>query len=167
METKRKKSSSRESSSSEEYLVNDISWKLIDKYFTDNPNNLVKHHLDSFNDFFENGIFNIFRENNPLKFVNENSKINIYLGGKQGDLIYIGKPTIFDETSNDRSKHYMYPNDARLRNMTYAVSIHYDIFIEYFNNNELIHSDTKVGIYLGRFPIMLQSKLCILNSLII
>jgi DNA-directed RNA polymerase II subunit RPB2 len=168
IETKRKKNS-RESESSEyssdgESLVNDISWKIVDKYFTDNPNNLVKHHLDSFNDFFENGIFNIFRENNPLKFVNENNKINIYLGGKDGGLIYIGKPTIYDETSGDRSKHYMYPNDARLRNMTYAVSIHYDIFIEYFINDEII-TDTKTGIYLGRFPIMLQSKLCILNGL--
>jgi DNA-directed RNA polymerase II subunit RPB2 len=165
MESKRKKNNSSESNSTEESLVNDFSWKIIDKYFTENPNNLVKHHLDSFNDFFENGIFNIFRENNPLKFVNENSKINIYLGGKNGDLIYIGKPTIYDETSSDRSKHYMYPNDARLRNMTYAVSIHYDVLFEFFINNDVIHTDTKKGIYLGRFPIMLQSKLCILNGL--
>ena len=91
IETKKKKNSreseSSEYSSDEESLVNDISWKIVDKYFTDNPNNLVKHHLDSFNDFFENGIFNIFRENNPIKFVNENNKINIYLGGKDAGLI--------------------------------------------------------------------------------
>jgi len=160
----REKKREKKSSLKEKDIVNDISWKIIDKYFTENPNNLVKHHLDSFNDFFENGLFNIFRENNPLKFVNENSKINIYLGGKDGNLIYIGKPIIFDETSN-RSKHYMYPNDARLRNMTYAVSIHYDIYIEYFINDEIIKKDTKQQIYLGRFPIMLQSKLCILNGL--
>jgi hypothetical protein len=60
METKRKKSSSekdfdsseKDFGSREELVVNDISWKIIDKYFADNPNNLVKHHLDSFNDFF-------------------------------------------------------------------------------------------------------------------
>ena len=34
----------------------DISWKLIDKYFVDNPNNLVSHHLESYNEFFRNGI---------------------------------------------------------------------------------------------------------------
>ena len=160
----RERSSSERSSSEKEHLVNDYSWRIIDKYFTDNPNNLVKHHLDSFNDFIENGMFHIFKENNPLKFVNENYKINIYLGGKDGNLIYIGKPIIYDETS-DRSKHYMYPNDARLRNMTYAVSIHYDIYIEYFINDEIIKEDTKEQIYLGRFPIMLQSKLCLLNGL--
>ena len=31
-----------------------ISWKLIDKYFNDNPNCLVSHHLESFNEFVRN-----------------------------------------------------------------------------------------------------------------
>ena len=26
--------------------MEDVSWKLIDKYFQDNPHNLVAHHLD-------------------------------------------------------------------------------------------------------------------------
>ena len=39
------------------------------KYFQDNPNILVKHHLDSYNDFFNNKIFNIFKEKNPIKFL--------------------------------------------------------------------------------------------------
>ena len=46
-----------------------IAWNLIDKYFKDNPYNLVAHHLDSYNDFFSKGIFQIFRENNPIRFV--------------------------------------------------------------------------------------------------
>ena len=33
-----------------------ISWKLIDKYFNDNPHNLVAHHLESYNSFFNEGI---------------------------------------------------------------------------------------------------------------
>ena len=28
-------------------------WLIIDKYFNDNPNNLVAHHLDSYNSFFK------------------------------------------------------------------------------------------------------------------
>ena len=27
-------------------------WSIIDKYFNDNPNYLVAHHLDSYNSFF-------------------------------------------------------------------------------------------------------------------
>ena len=33
-------------------MNSELPWKIIDKYFKDNPNALVKHHLDSYNDFF-------------------------------------------------------------------------------------------------------------------
>ena len=49
--------------------LNNISWKIIDKYFTENKNNLVDHHLDSYNYFFKHGINNIFKENNPIRFL--------------------------------------------------------------------------------------------------
>ena len=62
----------------------------------------------------------------------------------------------------------MYPNDARLRNMTYGITIHYDVevdFIYYKGEEKIEHSINLDKIYLGRFPIMLQSDLCILKSL--
>jgi DNA-directed RNA polymerase II subunit RPB2 len=154
-------------------LLTNVSWKLIDKYFTDNPNNLVAHHLESYNDFFNNGINRIFRENNPIRFVereDESDKLGkrneclLYLGGKDGSKIYLGKPIIYDENNT----HYMYPNDARLRNMTYGITIHYDVdvdFVYYVGEEKKEHSMTLDKIYLGRFPIMLQSDLCILKSL--
>jgi DNA-directed RNA polymerase II subunit RPB2 len=177
------KSSSKKSQSKKSKIdINeDISWKLLDKYFTQDPNYLVRHHLDSYNNFFENGIFNIFKENNPIKFIEREddtsqdkkvSEINIYLGGKEGKLLYFGKPIIYD-SSSDKNKHYMYPNDARLRNMSYSITIHYDIEIEftYYKTNdagekiEEKHNIKKDQIYLGRFPIMVQSNLCILKEL--
>ena len=151
-----------------------ISWKLIDKYFTDNPNNLVAHHLESYNEFFRNGIRRIFRENNPIRFIEREEESNIsavkrnecllYLGDKDGSKIYFGKPVIYD----DHHEHYMYPNDARLRNMTYGITIHYDVIVDfiYYNGDEKKeHQIILNKIYLGRFPIMLQSDLCILKSL--
>ena len=150
-----------------------ISWKIIDTYFNDNPNNLVAHHLESYNDFFNNGINSIFRENNPIRFIeredesknsSERNECLLYLGGKDGSKIYFGKPIIYD----DNYAHYMYPNDARLRNMTYGITIHYDVdveFIFYKGLERIEHSITLDKIYLGRFPIMLQSDLCILKSL--
>ena len=148
-----------------------ISWKLIDKYFKDNPHNLVAHHLESYNDFFDSGINNIFRENNPIRFiereeegVDTRNESLLYLGGKNGSKIYFGKPVIYD----DNYAHYMYPNDARLRNMTYGITVHYDVevdYIYYVNGEKTVLTKTLEQIYLGRFPIMLQSKLCILNSL--
>ena len=153
--------------------LNNVSWKLIDKYFTDNPNNLVAHHLESYNDFFKNGIHKIFQENNPIRFIereDESEKAEkrneclLYLGGKKGDKIYLGKPIIYD----DNNTHYMYPNDARLRNMTYGITIHYDVevdFVYYSGEERKEHSLILDKIYLGKFPIMLQSDLCILKSL--
>ena len=65
--------------------------------------------------------------------------------------------------------HFMYPNEARLRNMTYGFSIHYDVDVDFFIRETIMlykqSSITLPKIYLGRFPIMLQSKLCILNGL--
>ena len=149
-----------------------ISWKLIDKYFKDNPNCLVGHHLESFNDFFKSGIRRIFYENNPIRFIeredeNDSGKRNeclLYLGGKDGNQIYYGKPVIYD----DNNAHYMFPNDARLRNMTYGITIHYDVnvdFIYYIGDEKKTHNMTINKVYLGRFPIMLQSDLCILNGM--
>jgi len=151
----------------------DISWKLIDKYFKDNPDNLVAHHLDSYNDFFKNGINKIFHENNPIRFIeriqedessDKRNECLLYLGGKGGKNIYFGKPIIYD----DNNAHYMFPNDARLRNMTYGITIHYDVdvdFIYYVGGEKKQHSMVLNKIYLGRFPIMLQSDLCILKTL--
>lgn len=156
-----------------EEIKSKISWKLIHMYFQDNPNALVQHHLDSCNDFYAQGIPRIFRENNPIRFVareedneneNETNECSLYLGGKLGDKIYYGKPVIYD----DNHVHYMFPNDARLRNMTYGVTIHYDVdvdFIYYVEGVKKEHSIVLPNIYLGMFPIMLQSKLCILHSL--
>jgi hypothetical protein len=150
-----------------------ISWKLIDKYFKDNPDNLVSHHLESYNDFFKNGIKRIFHENNPIRFIEredesiDNEKRNecqLYLGGKDGIKIYYGKPIIYD----DHNSHFMFPNDARLRNMTYGITIHYDVevdFLYYIEGEKKQHSIILPKVYLGRFPIMLQSDLCILNTL--
>jgi DNA-directed RNA polymerase II subunit RPB2 len=177
--------------------VDTIAWNIIDKYFKDNPYNLVAHHLDSYNDFFGKGIFQIFKENNPIRFVEretetisdkkgkktgdksvkigdkENpSECRMFLGGKNGDKIYFGKPIIYDDISlNEISKpypHYMYPNDARLRSMTYGITIHYDVDVEfdyYVDGSKVNETKTLEKIYLGRFPIMLHSNLCILRGL--
>jgi DNA-directed RNA polymerase II subunit RPB2 len=156
--------------------MDDISWKLIDIYFRDNPNNLVAHHLESYNRFYNSGIHRIFRENNPIRFIEREEKdekgnvienrneIMLYLGGKDGSKIYFGKPIIYD----DQHAHYMYPNDARLRNMTYGTTIHYDVDVDiiyYLGEERKEETTTLEKIYLGRFPIMLQSNLCILKSL--
>ena len=165
--------------------MDDISiQKIIDKYFEDNPQWLVQHQISSYNNFMENDISRIMKEKNPIQIMKMQDpktnefklRCNLYLGGKAGDKIYYGKPIIYDE----RGKHYMYPNEARLRNMTYAITIHYDLEVDFFihDESEEKRAEEKIGeetapthtltlekIFLGRFPIMLRSNLCILDNL--
>ena len=159
--------------------LNDISWNIIHQMFEDNPYLLVNHHLKSYNHFFKYGIFKIFKDNNPIRFKermedesNESTnpeeksrEIMIYMGGKGGNELFFGKPVIYD----DNYSHYMYPNEARLRNMTYGTTIHYNVdcemvqYNEEGNKNIISHKIEKI--YLGRFPIMLHSDLCVLKDL--
>ena len=75
----------------------ELAWLIIDKYFTHDPNILVKHHLESFNDFFNNKIYNIFKEKNPILIMKEqdettkeyNYRSEIYIGGIDGKQLYL------------------------------------------------------------------------------
>ena len=121
-----------------------ISWNIINKFFKDNPNLHVKHHIDSYNRFFEVTIKEIIKTKNPIHFyaddlekditIQETNEtlghkysMKLYIGGKNSDKIYYGKP-IINNTVSDR-KTYMYPNEARLKNYTYSFPIHYDVDI--------------------------------------
>ena len=110
-------------------------WKIINRQFEDNPQSLVTHHIESYNDFFKNGIYQIFKEKNPL-IISSNYDESIddyryqcimYFGGKDGSKIHFGKPVIYD----DANSHYMFPNEARIRNMTYGMTVHYDVDVEF------------------------------------
>ena len=94
----------------------------------------------------------------------------MYFGGKNVDKIYYGKPVIYDKNDGEEREHYMYPNEARLRNMTYGFTIHYDVEIDYtiyLDGEAEPHKDTHVieRVYLGKFPIMINSDFCLLKGL--
>ena len=149
------------------------SWEIINKYFSDNPSALVEHHLDSYNLFYNKQIFNIFQERNPIKIRKSyiekldtyKFQCDIYLGGKSASKIHFGKPIIYD----NNNIHYMFPNEARLRNMTYGITIYYDADVEFTITNEKGEKETGNQSYskilLGKFPIMVQSNLCSLKGL--
>ena len=116
-------------------MENSTIWKIINRHFEDNPQSLVTHHTESYNDFFKHGIYQIFKEKNPITISSKfdeslddyTHQCRMYFGGKNGDKIYFGKPVIYDESN----AHYMFPNEARIRNMTYGMTIHYDIDVEF------------------------------------
>jgi DNA-directed RNA polymerase beta subunit len=108
-------------------------------------------------------------------------KTEIFIGGVNGSQIYIGTPTVSLKDSEEI--RLLYPNEARLRNLTYASNIDVDIVIKltYAKANpsggppllteivlDPVADPTRYG-YLGRFPlcqipIMLHSRYCILHA---
>ena len=126
-------------------------WKIIDLYFQENPHHLVKHHVDSYNDFITRNIYRVFQELQPIVITVGEIKVPIqvlhrstggssststpthtcklYLGGKDGNKLSVSKPTILSNETNEY--RYLFPNEARLRNMTYGINIYYDIECEF------------------------------------
>ena len=159
-------------------------WHIIETYFRDNPNYKSQHQVDSFNEFIHsktNGIEYIVKRENPQIIYKDaidadkgkyRYQINIFYGeslnddgtinDKIIDNLFISSPTVYidDKTT------YMYPNIARLKGYTYASCIYCNIGVIFRDNetNEItIKNFEKVNI--GLMPIMVKSKLCILNGL--
>ena len=124
--------------------MEDISWKIIDIMFKNNKNLLIKHHIDSYNDFFSKGIINIFKSLNPFNFFKQQiPKTNtyqysckLYFGGKNGDKIYYGKPIVVDKENGKVNEQYMYPNIARLKGYTYGSCIYCNIGVIFKDNDK-------------------------------
>jgi len=77
------------------------------------------------------------------------------------------KPTIFE---NNGAIYPMMPNDARLRNLTYASPLNVDVkvtttFIDH-TRGSIRETRTRLfpNIHLGKIPIMLKSKYCLLSD---
>ena len=139
-------------SSNIDIIDNSDIWKIIHSHFEENPQSLVRHHIESYNDFLKTGIFKIFKDKNQITIHSVfDEKINdyrhqctLYFGGKQGNKIYFGKPVIYD----NENPHYMFPNEARLRNMNYEMTIHYDVDVECINILELNQAPYPIESYM-------------------
>ena len=159
-------------------------WNVIDTYFRDNPNYKSQHQIDSFNEFIfskTNGIEYIIKRENPQIIYKDpididkgeyRYSINIFYGetldeggspdNKIIDNLFVSSPTEYI----DGVSKYMYPNVARLKEYTYGSSVYCNIGIIFKDNvkgETTIKNFSKVNI--GLMPIMVKSKLCILNGL--
>ena len=164
-------------------------WNVIDSYFKNTPNYLSKHQIDSYNTFLKDNIPKTIRQFNPIELPYEqldedNYKfdIKITLGGElldgevinSGKGIYIGKPVIQElETDSESGESFikqkaLFPNEARLKNLTYKTEIKMDIIVEITVNEEEYEQHEPIffsKIPLGNIPIMLRSNICSTNLL--
>ena len=133
-------------------------WDIIDNYFNNNKYYFTKHHLDSYNDFVRTKISHIITSaNRQFVMQKDNLEINVKIGGDNGEGIYFERP-LYNEKP-------LYPNIARLHNLTYASKILVDIRIEYKVNNKILEPVRNIEKhYIGSIPIMLHSTLCMLED---
>ena len=145
-------------------------WTVIDTYFRTNPYFLTKHHLESWNDFVSNKLQHTIQVLNPFVILKNQDngriqhEINVYIGGLDGTEIFLNKPTIFE----DGEQRILYPNEARIKDMTYQSEIYANIMVRYITTEagaKTKHQETMFrNVKIGALPIMLHSKLCCLQN---
>jgi len=166
-------------------------WDIIDSYFNTVSNYISKNQIDSFNMCLDEQIAKTIRQFNPIQSVYDYKggrfEVDIIIGGSikddiiinDGMGITIGKPVIYEkkkvidpstgiEEEITKTKQ-LYPNEARLKNLTYSIAIYTDIHIsyKYYESESLKFSDNSTfkNKLLGRMPCMLQSKGCVLSAI--
>ena len=151
---------------------NNIGRNVTDVFFR-NKNVLVKHHIDSYNNFIDIKLNEIFEEYNTSKRNNIQTEFDKEINDYRLSYIikfgkiYISKPALQENQTITRQ---MYPNDARLQNLTYSSQIKVDIYhkmIEKIGDS----GETKETEFtpllkhpIGKIPVMLQSKYCVLSD---
>jgi DNA-directed RNA polymerase II subunit RPB2 len=143
-------------------------WKFVESYFKSSKYFLTNHHLDSYNDFIRRKIGNVVQVLNPFIMIKNRDdivhEVNIYIGGASQKEIFINKPTIVE----DNVAKPMYPNEARLKNLTYKSDIFANILVKYITKikgkNDVYEEELFKNVKIGSIPIMLHSCLCPLNG---
>ncbi|MEM2500718.1 MAG: DNA-directed RNA polymerase subunit B'', partial [Candidatus Bathyarchaeia archaeon] len=122
---------------------------------------LVRQHLDSYNEFIEHGLQEIVDEVGEIEIEVPEGPYKIKFGK-----VYIARETengvIYGPyvTEVDGTRREIYPMEARLRNLTYAMPISVEM-IQVVGNREI----EKEIVYIGDIPTMLKSKYCHLYGL--
>ncbi|CAO3591342.1 unnamed protein product [Absidia cylindrospora] len=163
----------------EEPITQEDCWSVISSFFDEKG--LVRQQLDSFDEFVQNTM---------QELVDENSNLVLQHVGGDGHVtkryiiefgqIYLSKPTM---TEADGSTQPMFPQEARIRNLTYASPLYVDmkkrtqIAIPQDPNNPIRNPNDLfvdengpdgapwVKVFIGKVPIMLRSTYCILHDM--
>jgi DNA-directed RNA polymerase II subunit RPB2 len=161
---------------------------LIKTYFQTQDYPFTRHHIESFDQFVSQDMPAIIRAENPFTLLQNPIgttgiyayKAEIFVGGINGDKIYIGTPAVNLKESDEI--RVLFPNEARLRNLSYSSSVEVDLVIRLtFSKpnpsggkplSEIVELSPEMGAqyaYLSKFPlfslpIMLHSRYCLLHG---
>jgi DNA-directed RNA polymerase II subunit RPB2 len=158
-----------------------LSESLLRSFFQTQDYPFTRHHIDSFDQFLAEDIRAVIAAQNPFVILHDQIgttgaykyKAEIFIGGLKGDQLFIGTPVLNTKAGEIKT---LYPNEARLRNMTYASTVQANIVIRVIYGAPIskvvlmdpVAEPQKYG-YLANFPlfkipILLHSRYCILHN---
>jgi DNA-directed RNA polymerase II subunit RPB2 len=148
-------------------------WDIIDSYFKGKHlDRLVRHQLESYNNFVGYQIIKTIEMFNPVHIKSEQDydpsskhySLEIVITFEN---FQIYRPKIHE---NNGAIKLMFPQEARLRNFTYASAMTIDVNIKYIvrtgpclENIQTLYK-TIPKVHIGKLPIMLKSSICVLNQ---
>ena len=146
---------------------------IIESYFEGQYlERLVRHQIESYNHFINYQIQRTIQMFNPVLIHSEND----YVAEKDKYFLEVNisfvnfklyPPQIYE---NNGATKIMLPQEAKLRNFTYASTMTLDINIQYIvrntenMDNPKIIEKTLSKINIGKIPIMLKSSICVLTQ---
>jgi DNA-directed RNA polymerase II subunit RPB2 len=163
--------------------------QILNAYFKTQPYPFTGHHISSYDQFLSDALPSIIRARNPILILKDlitdkpkplyKYKVEIYMGGLDGKGFYIGTPTLSLQDSSE--VRVLFPNEARLRNLTYSSTVLVDVAIritilkpnkdtgvlepvalDMIELKKTEEADERIPLF--KIPIMLHSKYCILNN---
>ena len=152
--------------------------KLLDTYFNTFDYPFTRHHIDSYDQFLSQDIPAIIRSNNPFLLLKQllhkkegvyKYRVEVYVGGVSGNEIEIGTPTLTLQKTNEI--RVLFPNEARLRNLTYASTVYATIYVRVTIASDSLSGEPTIlehtypnKIPIFQIPILLHSRFCILHG---
>ncbi len=106
---------------------------------------LMKFQIDSYNWLIDVGLQEVIDEKGSLEIEIPDYSLEL-------NKISVGKPVVNESGQGTESR---YPFECRLRNLTYSAPI----------NLEFVERGEPVTVEIGHLPVMLHSKICLLNGL--
>lgn len=151
-------------------------WTVISAFFKEKG--LVSQQLESFDEFIHNSIQELVWEDStlileqPAQHITEADNVNRKYEISFGK-IFLSRPTM---TEADGTTSPMFPQEARLRNLTYASPLFVEMDKLTYEKrddesewrmmaDEIKEEVIDKKVFIGRVPIMLRSKYCMLKDL--
>lgn len=150
-------------------ITQDDAWDVISAYFAEKG--LVQQQLNSFDEFLETTMQQIIDES-PTVEVRAGMQHNpTHAAGADVRHVITFSQTYLSRASvaePDGKNATLFPNEARLRNLTYACPLYIDVThqtIELRPDGEEDAQEFAIPkLYVGRVPMMLRSKFCLLRD---